>query len=105
MAHGLHHIHIKSKDPHASARWWVETFGGTLLPEIEFGTMRFVPVELDGVRLNITNPAPGEEDAIAEPPAIPYYGLEHIGIAEASKAVRGKTFTQSDRGHPISLAS
>jgi catechol 2,3-dioxygenase-like lactoylglutathione lyase family enzyme len=80
MAHGLHHVHIKSRDPWSSAEWWVDMFGAKRLPEIEFGTMIFVPVELDGVRLNITNPAPGEEDHIDDPPAIPYYGLEHLGI-------------------------
>ena len=80
MAHGFHHVHIKSKDPRASAQWWVDMFGGTLLPEIHFESMHFIPVELDGVRINITNPAPGEGDSIDEPPSIPYYGLEHLGI-------------------------
>lgn len=80
MAHGLHHIHIKSKDPRSSAQWWVDMFGGIRLPEIRFESMLFVPVDLDGVRINITNPAPGEEDSIDEPPPIPYYGLEHLGI-------------------------
>lgn len=80
MTHGFHHVHIKSKDPRSSAQWWVEMFGGTLLPEIEFGSMHFIPVELDGVRINITNPAPGEDDSIDDPPPIPYYGLEHLGI-------------------------
>ena len=80
MAHGLHHIHIKSKDPRSSAQWWADMFGATVLPEIEFGPMHFFPVELDGVRINITNPGPGEEDSIDEPPTIPYYGLEHLGI-------------------------
>lgn len=80
MAHALHHIHIKSRDPEASAEWWIDTFGGTRLPDIQFGTMRFTPVEFDGVRLNITTPAPGEDDVIKDPPLIPYLGLEHIGI-------------------------
>mgnify|MGYP001819187501 CR=1 FL=1 len=80
MAHVLHHVHIKSRDPHASAAWWIDMFGGTLLPEIQFKTMRFVPVEFDGVRLNITTPAPGEDQSIGDPPPIPYLGLEHLGI-------------------------
>jgi len=80
MAHVLHHVHIKSSDPHASAAWWIDMFGGTLLPEFQFKTMRFVPVEFDGVRLNITTPAPGEDDTISDPPEIPYLGLEHLGI-------------------------
>jgi catechol 2,3-dioxygenase-like lactoylglutathione lyase family enzyme len=43
-------------------------------------TMQFVPLEFDGVRINITTPAPGEDDVINDPPSIPYLGLEHIGI-------------------------
>jgi lactoylglutathione lyase len=80
MAHVLHHIHIKSRDPRASAAWWIDMFGGTLLPEIQFKTMLFVPVEFDGVRLNISTPGPGEDETIADPSPIPYLGLEHIGI-------------------------
>lgn len=80
MAHGLHHIHIKSKDPRSSALWWIDMFGAIALPEIEFGPMLFVPVEFDGVRFNITTPAPGEEDSIDDPTAAPHYGLEHLGI-------------------------
>ena len=80
MGHLLHHIHIKSKDPRASARWWADMFGATIKPELEFGTMLFAPVELDGVQINLTGPAPGEDDVIADPPAVPYYGLEHIGL-------------------------
>jgi catechol 2,3-dioxygenase-like lactoylglutathione lyase family enzyme len=80
MGFTLHHIHIKSRDPHASAAWWIDMFGGTLLPEFKMKTMQFVPLEFDGVRINITTPAPGEDDVINDPPSIPYLGLEHIGI-------------------------
>ena len=78
MPHQFHHAHIKSKDPRASARWWADMFGATILPELAFGSMLFAPVELDGVKINITSPDPdeGTQDA----PAIPYYGLEHLGL-------------------------
>ena len=78
MVHRFHHIHIKSKDPRASARWWADMFGATVLPEVEFRSMLFAPVELDGIRINITSPDPTE--GTREPPAIPYYGLEHVGL-------------------------
>jgi catechol 2,3-dioxygenase-like lactoylglutathione lyase family enzyme len=78
MAHRFHHLHIKSKDPRATARWWADMFGAALLPEIEFRSMLFAPVELGGVRINITNPPP-EEDTV-EPNPIPHYGLEHVGV-------------------------
>lgn len=79
-AHAFHHIHIKTRDPAASAEWWTEMFGGTRLPEYRFGTMLFTPVEFGAVRLNITSPSPGEDDSIDDHPSLPHLGLEHIGI-------------------------
>jgi catechol 2,3-dioxygenase-like lactoylglutathione lyase family enzyme len=80
MAHALHHIHVKTRDPAASAEWWIDMFGGTRLPGYKFGTMLFTPVEFGGVRLNITTPSPGEDDSIGDVPSLPHLGLEHIGI-------------------------
>ncbi len=78
MTHRFHHAHIKSQDPRASAQWWADMFGATVLPELEFGSMLFAPVELDGVRINITSPPPDE--GTDGPPPIPHYGLEHLGL-------------------------
>ena len=80
MATGFHHVHIKSKDPHATVAWWVDMFGAVAKPEFEFGTMHFTPIELDGVTINITGHAPEEAEGMAEPQAIPYWGLEHVGL-------------------------
>ena len=78
MTHRFHHAHIKSQDPRASARWWADMFGATVLPEVEFRSMLFAPVELNGVRINITSPPPDE--VTGDPPPMPHYGLEHIGV-------------------------
>lgn len=80
MATAFHHVHIKSKDPHATVAWWVDMFGATAKPEFEFGTMHFTPIELDGVTINITGHASEEARGMAEPQPIPYWGLEHIGL-------------------------
>lgn len=80
MQISLQHIHIKSRDPHATAAWWIDMFGGTRLPEFQFKTMEFVPVKFDGVQISFSTPAPGEDDTIGDPPPVPYLGLEHIGI-------------------------
>ncbi len=80
MSARFHHVHIKSRDPRSSARWWADMFGATVLPEVEFGEMLFAPIEIGGIRINITSV--GEEEALrtGAPPAIPYYGLEHLGL-------------------------
>ena len=63
-----------------SARWWEDMFGAKILPEFEFGTMLFTPVELDGVRINITGHGPEDAAGLADPQSMPHWGLEHIGI-------------------------
>lgn len=80
MASTFHHVHIKSRDPRKSAEWWADMFGATVLPELGFGSMLFVPIEMGGVRINITGHGPEEMALTAGPPAIPHLGLEHIGI-------------------------
>lgn len=80
MATAFHHVHIKSKDPRATVQWWVDMFGAKVLPEFEFGTMLFTPIDMDGVQINITGHAPEEAVGMAEPQGIPYWGLEHVGL-------------------------
>ena len=80
MAFHLDHIHITAKDPRRSARWWADMFGATILPEAEVRSILFAPVSLDGVTINISGPRPSDTGMTADPPAIPYYGLEHLGI-------------------------
>lgn len=80
MTHRYHHTHIKARDPRASARWWAEMFGATLLPEIEFGSMLMAPIELDGVRINISIPGAEEAERTRDPAELPHWGLEHIGV-------------------------
>jgi catechol 2,3-dioxygenase-like lactoylglutathione lyase family enzyme len=80
MATAFHHVHIKSKDPRTTVKWWAEMFGATILPEFEFGTILFTPVSLDGVKINITGHAEEEAVGMADPQPIPYFGLEHVGL-------------------------
>ncbi|MCP3995694.1 MAG: hypothetical protein GY722_11600 [bacterium] len=80
MAHKFHHVHIKSKKPRMSARWWEDMFGAEIMPEYELGPMLFTPVLLDGVQITITGHAPESIGDFGEPRGIPYWGLEHFGI-------------------------
>ena len=80
MAFHFDHIHITSQDPRRGARWWAETFGAALLPEVETGSMLFAPVSLDGVKITFSGPRPGSRVPPAGPAPIPHYGLEHLGV-------------------------
>ena len=67
MAYHFDHIHITSKDPRRSAKWWAETFGATILPEVEAAGMLFAPVSLDDVKITFSGPRPSAHGALAEP--------------------------------------
>jgi catechol 2,3-dioxygenase-like lactoylglutathione lyase family enzyme len=76
MAHGFHHVHIKSPNPRKTAQWWVDVFEAKLMPE--HGVM--CPVELSGVLINISSVTPEEAEAMAQGTAAGNFGLEHIGL-------------------------
>jgi len=77
------HVHLRSPDPDATARFFETMFGaevtrrvyppGTLYP----GQQR-ITVRLGGQTVLIAPPHPHEPNAMA--PSFPHYGLEHIGL-------------------------
>jgi catechol 2,3-dioxygenase-like lactoylglutathione lyase family enzyme len=77
------HVHLRSPDPDATARFFETMFGaevtrsvyppGTLYP----GQQR-ITIRLGGQKVLIAPPHPHDPNAPAPP--FPYYGLEHIGL-------------------------
>jgi hypothetical protein len=55
-------------------------FGAKLLPEFGTEGVLFAPVEIAGVKINISSPGPAEAEQMGEGDATVHYGLEHIGI-------------------------
>lgn len=81
MAHSFHHVHIKSRDPRKTAKWWVDTFGAKLMPERDAGGgSLFVPVEISGVTINISSPRSDEVASMGQADAGMLFGLEHLGL-------------------------
>ena len=76
MAHGFHHVHIKSPNPRKTAQWWADVFDAKLVPE--HGA--FCPVELDGVLINISGVSAEEAETMAQGTAEGNFGLEHVGL-------------------------
>jgi catechol 2,3-dioxygenase-like lactoylglutathione lyase family enzyme len=82
-AYHFDHIHLRSSNPDATASFFETMFGaeakrdtyppGTLYP----GQVR-ISLTLGGQKILIAPAHP--HDAMAEAPAFPYYGLEHIGL-------------------------
>ena len=61
------HVHIISKDPHASANWYVEMFGATIVADTVACGAPQIFVELGGMTILIRGQRPGEAPAAAKP--------------------------------------
>jgi catechol 2,3-dioxygenase-like lactoylglutathione lyase family enzyme len=81
------HVHIISKDPEASANWYVEMFGATIAANTIARGAPQIFVELGGMTILIRGQRPGEDPAAARP-IRPYpdfsshntWGTDHFGF-------------------------
>jgi len=77
------HIHLRSPDPEATARFFETVFGATVTRGVyPTGTLYpgqpRISLVLGGQKILIAPTHP--HDPMAPAPAFPYYGLEHIGL-------------------------
>ena len=70
MAYEIQHVHLKTRDPKATAQFYVDNFGATLLAEIPGRGFR---VSLSGLQLNITTLIEAQKHE-------QHYGIEHIAV-------------------------
>jgi lactoylglutathione lyase len=66
----LNHLHIKTRDPEKTARFYVDTFGARILSKSPRGGYR---LDLLGLDLNVT-------DFLEDQTREQKYGMEHIAI-------------------------
>ena len=72
------HIHLRSPDAEATARWYEKMFGAEIIRSVQSDGRPRLDLKLGGVDVFIAQ-VPSEQ-AIAAPPEPPYLGLEHIGL-------------------------
>ena len=70
MAIGVHHVHLKSRDPKGTMQFYVDNLGATLIAEVPGRGYR---VNLHGLQLNITS-------LIADQTREQQYGIEHVAV-------------------------
>ena len=70
MAFTVQHVHLKTRDPKATAQYYIDNFGGRLKADIPG---RGVQVDLHGLQLNITT-------LIAVQNHEQHYGIEHMAV-------------------------
>jgi lactoylglutathione lyase len=72
------HIHLRSSDAEATARWYEGMFGAEIIRSVQSDGRPRLDLNLGGVAVFIAQVPP--EQAVAAPPEPPYLGLEHIGL-------------------------
>ena len=72
------HIHLRSPDPDATAAWFERMFGAQVIRTTQQGKPR-IDLKLGGANIFVAPVAPG--DSVNAPPATPYQGLDHFGLA------------------------
>src|SRR5262245_46178422 len=72
------HVHLRSPDPEATAQWFERVLGGEIIRSMQQGQPR-IDVKLGGANIFIAPVKAG--DGVNAPPATPYQGLDHFGLA------------------------
>src|SRR5258708_36859518 len=93
------HIHLRSPDAEATARWYENMFGAEIIRSVQSDGRPRLDLNLGGGAVFIAQ-VPSEQ-AAAAPPQPPYLGLEHIGLrvtgideAVAGLKRKGAAFTR-----------
>ena len=68
---------MKAEDVHATASWYVDNFGATIIEEVNNNGVTTVRTEIGGVRINITEPPP---EGLPDGTSSTHMGLEHFGL-------------------------
>jgi catechol 2,3-dioxygenase-like lactoylglutathione lyase family enzyme len=71
------HIHLRSPDPEATARYYERMFGAQILRSVQEGKPR-IDLKLGGVDIFIAPVAAG--DGVNPAPVTPCQGLDHFGL-------------------------
>ena len=70
MTLGIHHVHLKTRDPKQTMQFYIDNFGATMIAEVPGRGYR---ANLHGLTLNITT-------IIDSQTREQHYGMEHIAL-------------------------
>ena len=71
------HVHLRSPDPEATAKWFESMLGAEVLRSTQAGKPR-IDLKLGGGNTFIAPVSSG--DGVNAPPKTPYQGLDHFGL-------------------------
>jgi catechol 2,3-dioxygenase-like lactoylglutathione lyase family enzyme len=101
-AYSYDHIHLRSRDPRATAEYYERMFGARIIESIQSDGQPRIDLDINGLTVFIAQVATDADMATA--PADPHLGLDHFGLrvdnldtAVAELKQRGATFTTEPR--------
>jgi catechol 2,3-dioxygenase-like lactoylglutathione lyase family enzyme len=71
------HIHLRTTDPEATAKWYESMLGAEVIRTMQQGATR-IDLRLGGANIFIAPVTAG--DGVNPPPTTPYRGLDHFGL-------------------------
>ena len=71
------HIHLRTTDPEATAKWYERMLGAEVIRTMQQGAPR-IDLRLGGADIFIAPVTAG--DGVNPPPTTPYRGLDHFGL-------------------------
>jgi catechol 2,3-dioxygenase-like lactoylglutathione lyase family enzyme len=74
----LDHIHLRTPDVEATARWFEHVFGAEIIRMMQQGAPR-IDIKLGGTKIFLAQVKAG--DGVNSAPVTPYQGLDHFGLA------------------------
>ena len=79
MKIALNHLHFRSEDPDAAAKWYCDNFSAEITSERPLSTTKSIQLELNGEpMMTISGRAEGEDPVAGS--TDPRYGLDHFGF-------------------------
>ena len=74
----FHHIHLYSRDPMATAKYYEGMFGAKIIESVQSDGKARVDLDMNGISVFILRVAPDAE--MPDSPAAPHLGLDHFGF-------------------------
>ena len=72
------HIHLRSRDPEATAKYYRDVFDAKIVETIQTDGRPRVDLDIDGMTICIARAQPDQD--VPSAPARPYIGLDHFGL-------------------------
>ena len=70
------HIHLRSRDPMATAEYFATMFGATILESVQTDGQSRIDLDLNGLSIFLAK----ANESTPDGPLTPYVGLDHFGL-------------------------